>query len=120
MKEPLWWHSSWHSTINHVVWKNGQYWVADRKNGLMKMTSNWEADHYPISGPYNNEAFHLTCDQQQLWVSSGRTDGTNWNNTFNWHGAYHFDQLNLNRSRLEGSSINFIIEFIHISFAYDF
>ena len=79
---------------NHAVWDGQQYWIGDRKNGLIKMKSNWDADHFPLSGPYNNEAFHLTCNQQQLWVSSGRTDGTNWNNTFNWHGAFHFDQQN--------------------------
>lgn len=79
---------------NQTVWGQDYYWLADRKNGLMKMKTSWNGDHYPITGPYNNEAFHLACDQQQLWVSAGRVDGTNWNNTFNWHGAYHFDQQN--------------------------
>ena len=79
---------------NQVVWGIDFYWVADRNNGLMKMSSNWDADHFPLTGPYNNEAFHLTCDQEQLWVSAGRIDGTNWNNTFNWKGAFHFDQQN--------------------------
>ena len=79
---------------NQVVWGIDFYWVADRNNGLMKMSSNWDADHFPLTGPYNNEAFHLTCDQEQLWVSAGRIDRTNWNNTFNWKGAFHFDQQN--------------------------
>ena len=77
---------------NFAVFKNGNYWVGDRKLGLLKIQSNWNAQRYPISGPYSNEGVHLTCNGDDLWVCSGRIDGSNWNNTYNWRGAFHFNQ----------------------------
>ena len=77
---------------NFAVYKNGFFWLGDRKLGLLKVESNWNSQRFPISGPFTNEGVHLTCSENDLWVSAGRIDGSNWNNTYNWRGAFHFNQ----------------------------
>ena len=102
---------------NHAVKLGDEFWVGDRKQGLLKMVSNWSFDKYPITGPYSNEAVQLSCNGDDLWVASGRIDGTNWNNTYNWRGAFHFDQQNweaVNRTTVPtlADSVTLVFDFI--------
>ena len=70
------------------------YWLADEKRGFHRLTDNFNAEAIANNGPYTNEAFHLSCKNDYLFVSAGRVYGTNWNKTFNWHGIYAYDQSN--------------------------
>jgi hypothetical protein len=80
---------------NHCIWAEDTYLIADRKKGISSAIDNWKTENYTITGPYTNEAFHLECTNDKLWVSTGRTEGTTiWNNTYNWRGVYSFDSYN--------------------------
>ena len=79
-------------TPNDFYITTDYYWLADEKRGFHRLTDNFNAQEIANSGPYTNEAFHLSCENDHLFVSAGRVDGTNWNKTFNWHGIYAYDQ----------------------------
>lgn len=102
---------------NHAVWDGSKYWIGDRKLGLIALESNWKANQYPISGPYSNEGVHLVCLENELWVSAGRTTGSNWNNTYNWRGCFHFNQFDweaVNRTSISelADSVDLVSDFI--------
>ena len=72
------------------------YWIADDKKGLQRLWSNWISSSIINNGPFRNDAFHLSSGNGKLYVSSGTTDGTNWNKTYNWHGVYEYDNESWN------------------------
>ena len=77
---------------NDVINQDDYYWVADNNEGFLRLKNNFNAETIGKEGPYTNEAFHLASSNENLYISSGRTDGTNWNKTYNWHGIYKYDQ----------------------------
>ena len=78
---------------NDVINGNGYYWIADETRGFRRLKNNFSNNKSLIGygGPFNNECFHLSAVRDQLYVASGRTYGSNWNKTFNWHGIYQFN-----------------------------
>ncbi len=83
---------------NDVLFHNDFFIVADDKLGLQKISNRWHSSgSFGVSktivntGPFKNDAFHLSSGNGKLYVSSGTTDGTNWNKTYNWHGVYVYD-----------------------------
>ena len=102
---------------NHAIWDGNKYWIGDRKLGLIELTTNWSANQYPITGPYSNEGVHLVCLENELWVSAGRTTGSNWNNTWSWKGCFHFNQFDwdaINRTSIPelADSVGIVSDFI--------
>ena len=75
---------------NDIIKEDGYYWIADNKKGFNRFSENWESDPIVNGGPFSNDCFHLSSKGDQLYVASGRTDGTNWNKTYNWNGIYRF------------------------------
>jgi hypothetical protein len=73
---------------NDAIKSDGYYWIADERRGFKRLRNNYDAINIGTLGPYDNDAFHLSCDGGSLWVSAGQIDGTNWNKTYNWHGSY--------------------------------
>ena len=73
---------------NDALKNDGYYWIADDKRGFKRLRNNYDAINIGSLGPYDNDAFHLSCDDGSLWISAGQIDGTNWNKTYNWHGSY--------------------------------
>jgi ligand-binding sensor domain-containing protein len=73
---------------NDALKNDGYYWIADDKRGFKRLRNNYDAINIGTLGPYDNDAFHLSCDDGSLWISAGQIDGTNWNKTYNWHGSY--------------------------------
>ncbi len=73
---------------NDAIKRDGYYWIADDKRGFKRLRNNYNTTTIGSLGPYDNDAFHLSCDGGSLWVSAGQIDGTNWNKTYNWHGSY--------------------------------
>ena len=80
-------------TANDVIYGNGYYWIADESKGLRRLKNNFALNNSLIGymGPFTNECFHLSSVNDKLYVAAGRTYGTNWNKTFNWHGIYQFN-----------------------------
>ena len=80
-------------TANDVIYGNGYYWIADDSKGLRRLKNNFSLNNSLIGymGPFTNECFHLSSVNDKLYVAAGRTYGTNWNKTFNWHGIYQFN-----------------------------
>ena len=64
------------------------YWLADETKGFSRVRNNFNAEIISNSGPFTNEAFHLSCNHGKLYIAAGRVDGSNWNKTFNWHGVF--------------------------------
>lgn len=77
---------------NGAIYDGLDYWVGDRENGLNKVRNSWLSESYLLSGPYSNEAFSLAAKGDMLFVSAGRVEGTNWNNTYNWRGVFAYNQ----------------------------
>lgn len=77
---------------NAAFYDGSDYWIADRSKGLNKAPNSWSYESYLLSGPYTNEAFALASKGDMLYVAAGRTDGSNWNNTYNWRGVFAYDQ----------------------------
>ncbi len=80
-------------TANDVIYGNGYYWIADDSKGLRRLKNNFSLNNSLIGymGPFTNECFHLSSVNDKLYVAAGRTYGTKWNKTFNWHGIYQFN-----------------------------
>jgi len=75
---------------NDIIKEDGYYWIADNSKGFNRVSNNWLSDPITNEGPFSNDCFHLSSKGDQLYVASGRTDGTNWNKTYNTNGIYRF------------------------------
>ena len=75
---------------NDIIKEDGYYWIADNSKGVNRVSNNWLSDPITNGGPFSNDCFHLSSKGDQLYVASGRTDGTNWNKTYNTNGIYRF------------------------------
>ena len=75
---------------NDIIEEDGYYWIADNTKGFNRFSDNRESDPIVNGGPFSNDCFHLSSKGDQLYVASGRTDGTNWNKTYNTNGIYRF------------------------------
>jgi len=53
---------------------DGNTWIADRKNGLVKRTSDGAFEFIYPDGPATNRAFDIDVKHEQLWVASGAPD----------------------------------------------
>ncbi len=104
---------------NSCIWDDGAYWVADKDNGLKKVINNFNFEDYLLQGPFSNDVFHLVTNKNDLWVSSGRTEGSAWNNTFNNNGIYHYDSENWKMfnglTTPELKEVDTIFDFVHIA-----
>ena len=75
---------------NDIIKGDGYYWIADNSKGFNRVSNNWLSDPITNGGPFSNDCFHLSSKGDQLYVASGRTNGTNWNKTYNTNGIYRF------------------------------
>ena len=79
-------------TPNDFHITNDYYWLADENSGFNRLKDNFNAEVISNSGPFTNEAFHLSCKDDYMYVSAGRVYGTNWNKAFNWRGIFAYNQ----------------------------
>lgn len=104
---------------NNCLWHNDACWVADRDNGLSKVVNNFNFERYLIQGPFGNDVFYMTTNGDDLWVASGRTEGSAWNNTFNMNGVYHYNSdvwtMYNGLTDVELSSADSIFDYVHIA-----
>lgn len=104
---------------NSCLWHGNSYWVADRDNGMVKVINNYNFQNYALQGPFGNDVFYLTTEGDNLWVASGRTEGSAWNSTFNMNGIYHYDSENWamynGLTNVELSEVDSIFDYVHIA-----
>lgn len=104
---------------NSCLWHGNSYWVADRDNGMVKVINNYNYQNYSLQGPFGNDVFYLTTEGDNLWVASGRTEGSAWNSTFNMNGVYHYDSENWTMynglTDVELSEVDSIFDYVHVS-----
>ncbi len=104
---------------NSCIWNDGAYWVADKDNGMVKVINNFNFESYLLQGPFSNDVFHLATNNNDLWVSSGRTEGSAWNSTFNMNGIYHYNsedwEMYNGLTNVELSEVDSIFDFVHIA-----
>jgi len=79
-------------TPNDFYITNDYYWLADENSGFNRLKDNFNTEVISNSGPFTNEAFHLSCKDDYMYVSAGRVYGTNWNKAFNWRGIFAYNQ----------------------------
>lgn len=104
---------------NNCLWKDNACWVADRDNGMVKVANNYNYVRYLIQGPFGNDVFYMTTNGDDLWVASGRTEGSAWNSTFNMNGVYHYNsnewRMYNGLTDVELSSADSIFDYVHIA-----
>lgn len=54
-----------------IIADDNHYWIADKTNGLVKSTSNWDAEIITPNGPSSNGAFNMDFSNDELWLVSG-------------------------------------------------
>ena len=72
--------------------KEGIIWVADDRNGLIRLQNGTANSYYP-QGPYNNHAYSLYINQGEVWMTGGGIKGNNQGKNHNlWYRGelYHF------------------------------
>jgi hypothetical protein len=77
---------------NHAYWDGIQYWIADKQNGVNSSIDNTLTKNYMLQGPLNNSCFHMSAKKNNLFVATGRVDGSAWNNKYDASGVLAFDQ----------------------------
>ncbi|CAG5082151.1 type IX secretion system anionic LPS delivery protein PorZ [Parvicella tangerina] len=77
---------------NHAIWDGNNYWIGDAQYGLNRCSSNWDNEHFFISGPINNRCFQIATSKDRAYVASGLVTGSAWNNEYVSDGVYVFDQ----------------------------
>jgi ligand-binding sensor domain-containing protein len=78
-------------TISKVICdKKGNYWIADYKNGLIKMYKNKDIERInPISPSFMN-TYHFATTENNIWTCSGSVDQS-WQNLWNHDGLNFFN-----------------------------
>ncbi len=67
----------------------GNLWMSDRTYGLVKRPVSGVFEFIAPAGPSTNESFALTFQQDQLWISAGRTARPGqWSNSNSLKGFY--------------------------------
>ncbi|PLX13875.1 MAG: hypothetical protein C0594_00705 [Marinilabiliales bacterium] len=61
---------------------NGDLWIADMNNGLIRWTPQREAYYYVPNGPFSDEVTDMDIQGGRLFVAAGARDQT-WNNSWN-------------------------------------
>ena len=99
------------------IWDGKDYWVADRNQGMARVTNNYNHQLHKLDGPFTNEVFHLTAQGDQLWVSVGGAIGTPWNSTYNMKGVLHYNQEKWEMYNVitheELSKVDSIFDYVH-------
>lgn len=72
-----------------VVRADGNYWIADEDNGLVKYTSFGNSQEIAFSGPPKNSYYAMDWYQGKLVVAGGSLSGES--GTFNRSGIYIFE-----------------------------
>ena len=75
---------------NDIIYGNGYYWIADDLKGFVRFKNNFSSEKIGQGGPFNSECFHLSSNGENLYVSAGTPDGSNWNKTFNLSNTSNF------------------------------
>ena len=52
------------------------FWLADESKGFSRVRNNFNAEIISNSGPFTNEAFHLSCNHGKLYIATGSWDLT--------------------------------------------
>ncbi|MCS6820097.1 MAG: hypothetical protein NZ522_09125, partial [Chitinophagales bacterium] len=71
--------------INYFVDNEGTEWVADLYGGIFRNRQSINPN-----GPWTQNAFNLSIQNNILWVTGGGTDA-GWNYTFNYSGFYVYE-----------------------------
>ena len=73
--------------------QNRCYWHGDMKKGLVRSELDFSsASSMMISSPFNNDAFSLTTDGDDLWVAPGGYLST-WEKLWNKTGVFHYNGI---------------------------
>ncbi len=75
--------------VNSMVFKNGEYWIADRDFGLNRFTSNYISTTISVSGPPKKDVYATSWTAGKLLVSGGAVSSIT--QTYNASGLYIFE-----------------------------
>lgn len=83
--------SFWTTKANEIVWDGQSYWVADGQNAIVQVFSNENSNITLPEGPYTALCLDIDVEDGHLWGSTGKTEGSGWNATYNLSGIFHYD-----------------------------
>lgn len=66
---------------------DGNYYIADFRQGLVKGKVNWEVQYIKPNGPYTSEVFDVAASGDNVWVVAGGRDGS-WANVWRKGAIY--------------------------------
>ena len=73
-----------------LIDSENQIWIADRKNGLVKVSSDgWQGEFIHLNGPDFVDVFSMKTMENDLWVASGGRSSV-WAPLFKREGIYSF------------------------------
>jgi ligand-binding sensor domain-containing protein len=68
---------------------DGTFWIADRRNGLVRITPGAAALFIAPDGPATNDCFSVNLRGNEVWIASGAPFRPGlWNNAFRLNGFY--------------------------------
>lgn len=74
---------------NAVIDEDNLIWIADISNGLISTPDGKEASFIKPNGPYSSSVFHMSLQNEQLWVASGGRSSS-WGKLYLKYGVYTF------------------------------
>ncbi len=101
-------HSSYGATNPNIARAHadadGNLWIADRIQGLVKMKDAGAFEFIAPDGPASNNCFSINYTKDELWIASGSPSRPGlWNNSFLWEGFFRLKNgawTNFTRSTL--------------------
>ena len=73
--------------------ENGNYWIADKTNGLLKQKDNWNVEKIVPNGPNTSSAFALDVQEGLTWVTSGGYGNNRSSAIFNYRENYEWNPV---------------------------
>ena len=71
-----------------IIDEKNHYWIADNKNGLIKMINERDIERISPKGPEKNDTYHFDIKNESMWIASGGLDPT-LNNVWNHNGLMY-------------------------------
>ncbi len=77
------------SPMQSLFGQDGNYWIADRLNGLIRSPGGSTGTIIVPNGPRSSAAYRLDMHDGVLYVATGAVAG-NWTNTYSKDGVHHY------------------------------
>ena len=102
--------------VNGGLYKNGEFWLADSKNGLVKGTNSWDSKQLYNNSPYADGSYRIDIQYGTVLIAGGGLTHNLVNNNFR-HGVYKFKDetwTNFNSNTQDSITFNSHFDFVSV------